>query len=213
MIDYERELIFVENPKAASHSITSSLLGNIQLHNNSDKRIGTINHNTPSRIKKAYPKEWNTFNSFVIVRNTWERAVSFFNFYKNIAESEYYKSLTFDLWVQLGFPPPKEDHLRAPMHGEGRFDNVLCQLRYAEDVDEVVILNESNKKKRGQILQKEIERIFSNWNLPPIVIGSYGSHHDTTAPHKWQEPTIEKIQKVYSKEIERFGFTPPKPRT
>ena len=121
-------------------------------HNPLDPRLATVNHLTPMKIKAAYPQKWQDYTKFVVVRNTWDRAHSFFEFYRETNGADNYKSMTFNEWVAKDLPPPNEDHLRAIMHGEGRFDDVLDQLRYAEGVDEIIVLQDFNSQGRSKEL-------------------------------------------------------------
>lgn len=210
MIDDKRKFIFVENPKTATFSIKKALMGEESIYNSTDPRIATINHNIPMVIKAKYPEKWQNYKSFVVVRNTWDRANSFFQFYRDFAGSASYQSMSFDEWVASGFPPPEEDHLRAPMHAEGRFDDVLCQLRYVQEVDEVIVLHSFNSHDRKIELQAGIQRICSILNINTISVTADGNNYGRTSrPIAWKKETIERIRYKYKEEIEEFGFKEP----
>lgn len=210
MIDDQRKFIFVENPKTATYSIRTALMGKENSNNPYDSRIATINHDIPEIIASKYPKKWRTYTTFVVVRNTWDRAHSFFAFYRNIARSASYQSMDFDEWVAAGCPPPVEDHFRAPMHGEGRFDDVLCQLRYIRGVDEVIVLHSFNHRDRCIELQAGIDRICRLLNITvqplPIDRNYYGRSAKAII---WKRKTIDQLGVNYEEEIRRFGFQAP----
>ncbi|WP_420387260.1 hypothetical protein [Roseivirga sp.] len=209
MIDDHLKLIFVENPKTGTYSIRKALLGE-NIHNPLDPRVATFNHEVPEKIRNKHPEKWRDYLSFVVIRNTWDRAYSFFNFYRNIAQSESYKSLSFDEWVAADCPPPREDHLRGPMHREGRFDDVLCQQRYAHDVNQVIVLHSFDVEKRNLELQLGVGRILSRLNRQAAQIPVDSGHHrNPDCTMVWKKETVNKLKNKYAEEIERFGFEKP----
>lgn len=210
MIDDKRKFIFVENPKAASHSIKKALMGEKNIYNFNDPRMATINHCIPTVIKANHPKKWKDYTTFVVVRNTWDRANSYFQFYRDIACSESYQSMNFDEWIASDCPPPDEDHLRGPMHGEGRFDDVLCQLRYTQEVDHIIVLHSFNIHERRLELQSSLQRICKILNIPPVKVPIDGNNYGrANRSIKWQKSTIDRIHIKYKEEIEKFAFKPP----
>jgi len=212
MIDDKRGFIFVENPKTATYSIKKALMGENNIHNPFDPRMATVNHCIPEIIKQKHPKKWCNYLSFVVIRNTWDRAHSFFHLYRDIADSKSYQSTNFNEWVTYGCPPPKEAHLRASMHAEGRIDDVLSQLRYTFEVDEIIVLQSYNSQFRHLELQRGINRICSLININPIQVPTNGNNYGRTDRRiSWKKETIERLQIKYNKEIERFGFKKPVP--
>ncbi|OED43331.1 hypothetical protein ACH42_10355 [Endozoicomonas sp. (ex Bugula neritina AB1)] len=210
MIDDNKKYIFVENPKTATYSIKHALMGVQNVHNPFDHRIATVNHATPEVIRSKYPEKWENYTTFVVVRNTWDRAHSFFHFYRHAANSKSYQSIRFEDWVDTGCPPPKESHLRAPMHNEGRFDDTLCQLRYIKDVDEIIELHSFNHQKRCQELQTGLDHISSRLNIQPTRIPENKNNYGRSShPVIWQKKTVHKLKAQYQTEVERFGFEAP----
>lgn len=209
MIDDENKFIFVENPKAASETIKDALMGENK-YNPSDPRIATVNHAIPAVIKSKYPDKWESYLSFVVVRNTWGKARSFFEFYRNIALSDSYLAIDFDQWVEQGCPRPGEQHLNTRMHSEGIYDDVICQLRYAEGVDEVIVLHSFDQQARSEELQNGFSRVCQRIGMLEPCIPTSGNHHARSrkAP-VWKRETVERLGKRYQKEVEYFDFKPP----
>lgn len=209
MIDEERQLIFVENPKTATNSVKIALMGRENIYNPLDSRIGTLGHHIPSILKKRYPDQWQNYTSFVVIRNTWDRAYSFFNFYCKTGALSYQR-VSFDEWVEKGCPPPEESHLRAPMHGWGIFDKPLCQLQYAEEVDEIILLNSFDAAERHHELCIGLNRISTMLNFPLKDVPADTNHSDRVISSEvWSKITVERIAELFSYEIQCFGFTPP----
>ncbi len=180
------------------------------IHNSLDPRVATVNHDIPALIRSKYPEKWLEYTSFVVVRNTWDRAHSFFTFYRNVENSESYKSISFDEWVLANCPPPKEDHLRAFMHGQGRFDDVLCQLRYVKNVDEVIVLHSFDGKKRNIELQNGMDRVCDRIGMNRVIIPTNANNQGrSTKKIEWKSATVNKLREKYSEEIEKFSFVSP----
>ncbi len=210
MIDDQRKFIYVENPKTATTSLKMVFLGEEVLIGSRDPRIASVNHNTPAVIKMNYPEKWEKYLSFVVVRNTWDRARSFFYFYRGIDGCKSYQLMNFDEWVARDCPPPDESHLSAPMHAEGRFDDVLCQLRYVEGVDEVIVLRSYDPLERSKELQAGFDRICGMLNLKTELVPTFGNRN-IAVNHRfaWNHETIEYLGFKYKEEIEKFNFSPP----
>ena len=210
MIDDKRKFIFVENPKTASYSIKRALMGENNIHNPLDPRQATINHHIPMLIKAQNPEKWETYLSFVVVRNTWDRAHSFFQFYRTIAHSTTYQSMSFSEWIAADCPPPKEPHLCSPMHGDGRFDDVLDQTRYIEEVDEIIVLHALSKQEQIRALQTGMNRICKLLGIHSIPIPVDGNNYGRSKQAIiWEKASIEHIHNKYRTEIDLFNFQPP----
>lgn len=211
MIDDHHRLVFVENPKTATFAVKCALRGHDHFKA-PGVRVSSINHDTPRLIKSKHPEEWSSYMTFVVVRNTWDRAHSFFDFYRRIADSESYQAISFDQWVAAGCPPPDEDHLRAPMWGEGRIDDVLCQLRYCQDVDEIIVLRSLDHRCRRRELIEGLARVCRRAGIdPPPIPVDKNNHGRSDQPVIWKRATAQRLLNVYEEEIERFGFEMPAP--
>ena len=209
MIDDANRLIFVENPKTATFAVKCALVGDDHLAT-PGVRVATLNHDIPKVIESKYPEQWRDYTKFVVVRNTWDRAHSFFHYYRTVADSNSYQAISFDEWVAAGCPPPSEAHLRAPMHGEGRFDDVLSQLRYCEGVDEILVLQSFDHERRCQELQNGINLVCSIADIVapsiPIDRNNFGR---SNKPIVWHHKTVDLLLDKYNEEITKFGFHMP----
>ena len=116
----------------------------------------------------------------------------------------------FDHWVASGCPPPDEAHLRIFMRAEGRFDDVLCQLRYTEDVDEVIVLNGFDFDARRAQLEVGLRRVCKHLGLqtPSVPVdGNNLGRPDSS--FTWHSETVDRLAARYSEEISQFGFQIP----
>lgn len=185
-------------------------MGKENIYNPLDPRISTLGHQTPEIIQKRYSDKWERYTSFVVVRNTWDRALSFFTFYRKVLQSESYQAISFDEWVAKGCPAPDESHHRSPMHSWGIFDNPLCQLQYINGVDEIIKLHSFDPAIRHQELCSGLTRISSlmGFSLKPIPSDANSSGR-SDIPHLWKKDTVERIRELYKEEINHLQFLPP----
>lgn len=209
MIDREMKFVFVENPKTASFALKCALMGSNLADWREDPRIGTVSHLIPSLLRAKFPTEWASFFRFVVVRNTWDRALSFFRFYQTTAGAESYTKMSFDEWVEAGCPFPEEAHLRSFIRSHGRHD-VLSQLPYVEDVDEVIILNSLDPEIRSGELQAGVDGVFAKLGQPsPHIPKDLNRSRPLVETFRWTRTTVERLHSRYAEEIERFRFIPP----
>jgi hypothetical protein len=98
MIDFDRKLVFVHFPKAGGSSIASTLLNQPELGDHSSSintkiiNLGLTKHFKPSNsyhdtADKIYEYmiandlDPHSFDWFIVIRNPWERAVSYWNYH------------------------------------------------------------------------------------------------------------------------------------
>lgn len=210
MIDDQQRLIFVENPKTASSALRKALMGSDYLSNINDPRICTIGHHIPRILKAKYPDKWEIYTSMVVVRNTWDRAHSYFTYTRDLNGANSYKRCSFEEWVKRGCPAASEDHLRALLHGHGLIDDVLDQLRYIEGVDEVIVMDSFDRKVRMEQLSRGLDRMRSKYGIITGVIPENENNLGRTEKAiPWKRETIDQLYELYQKEIDLFGFKPP----
>lgn len=211
VIDDFYQYIFLENPKAASYSVKHALMGEQNVHSPYDVRMGSVNHKLPSEIQQQYPEKWVSYHSFTVVRNTWDRAKSFFEFYRNKVCSESYQTLSFDEWIMLGCPPPKESFLRSNIRISSQDSLILCQLRYTIGVDEIILLPSYDPLARHKELLAGLIYVADKFGFPlhPLPVDKNNSGR-TQQQTDWNHQTVAKIHDMYREEIERFGFKAPR---
>jgi hypothetical protein len=211
MIDDQQRLIFIENPKTASSSLRRALMGPDYLSNFNDPRIATIGHHIPRVLKVKYPDKWRDYTSMVVIRNTWDRAHSYFTYTRDYSGANSYKQYSFDEWVKEYCPAASEDHIRASLHRNGLIENVLDQLPYIEDVNEVITMDSFDRDVRVAQLNKGLERIRSKYDIKTDVIPENENNQGRTEKViQWKQETVDRLYEQYHKEIDMFGFKPPK---
>jgi len=81
-ISNELELIFIHIPKNAGTAITNSKTA----------KFFSGGHQSAKEIMNQYPKEWNQYFKFAVVRNPWDRVVS--NYEYAIMEKSYWHHIS-----------------------------------------------------------------------------------------------------------------------
>lgn len=210
MIDEQYQYIYVENPKTASSAIKHALMGAENVYNSYDPRVGTISHEIPRELKLKYPRQWQNYKKFVVVRNTWDRAASLFAF---CTRDDYCPSLngvSFEDWVMAGCPAPVEEMVRGMLRAFDNEPSPLCQLKFVEEVDEIIVLHEFDGAKRNQELLTGLDKVAEKFGFPLLDLPVAHNHSGReSAPLPWTKTMVDKVQSLYSEEIERFGFKAP----
>ena len=127
-INHKHKFIFIHIPKNAGTSIRGSFKTEGYDQKVVNKRYP---HDPCSKIKKYCGEEvWNTFFKFAIVRNPYDRLVSYYHFHK----SPQYRyparanSLPFDQWVMKGLDSNMKKnqtwYLDEDVDYIGRFENL-----------------------------------------------------------------------------------------
>lgn len=95
-ISFKHKIIFIHIPKNAGTAITNGL------------DMTDIGHHYPNYYKTKYPKEWDTFVKFAVIRNPWDRVVSNYE-YARLKKSYWHSSegnskhFDYDLLKNLSF--------------------------------------------------------------------------------------------------------------
>ncbi len=209
MIDDNYKYIFVENPKTASFAVKKALMAG-HVANPDDYRIATVNHFTPRQIEQSYPEKWRDYRSFVVVRNTWDRLLSFFNYYGVQIPSESLESFTFDTWVEAGCPAPTEDHILPGLPEKRPGTHMLCQLQYTEGVDQIIQLHSPDPVNRSTELNNALDDLAKKWDFPlqPVSHGINATRSEGL-PEAWTRQSVELIASQFAEEISTFNFQPP----
>ena len=100
MISNKHKCFFIHIPKTGGSSVGCTMgiknsVANILNHKD--------DHLTVVEAMKYFPKEWNEYFKWTIVRNPWDRFVSMYHFRKKKNYSEFIqnKELKFDKWLKI----------------------------------------------------------------------------------------------------------------
>lgn len=92
IISHKHKFIFIKTRKTAGSSIEkflmsrlgpSDIFGGMEYEDLSPKNLNTFReHADHKHIRKNYPFEWKNYYKFCVERNPWDKAVSFYYWYK-----------------------------------------------------------------------------------------------------------------------------------
>lgn len=198
MIDHEHQLIFLANRKTASVSIKEAMQGP-QHAKSCDVEPGSCNHKTGAVISREYPELFATYHKFTVVRNSFDRAASYFHYHQSaphLKNRKYYRGLSFGNWIRRGCPAPHQ--LKALMQSEGCADDALDQLRYADYADTVL---------RFENLESGWRTFARNHFIAENELPRRNDFH--RPPAEWTPELVEIFAAKYAAEIKRFEFSEP----
>jgi hypothetical protein len=209
MIDDNTKLILVENPKSASAALKQMLTGNV-FHDSSDPRTASMNHQLPSEIKRRYPDKWRDYNSFVVVRNSWDRTLSFFTYHGVLFQEPSLQGYDFDSWVAAGLPQATEEHVQIHYPEKNGGNHYLSQIEYTEEVDKVICLHSFDPLIRARELERAVTALSLEWGFPVHPVEKH-INASRIGPEmmSWTEENVAIIGELFADEITRFGFQPP----
>lgn len=209
MIDDNTRLILIENPKSASSALKQILTGN-SYHDSGDPRTATMNHDLPGKIKKRYPDKWRGYRSFVVVRNTWDRVLSFFAYHAVLIPEPSLQNYNFDSWVAAGLPRPTEAHIQHHYCDKYNGNHFLSQVQYTEEVDKVICLHSFDPVVRAKELEEALKALSQAWGFSIYPV-QYNVNATRTSVDSmcWSEETVATINKIFEDEISLFSFQPP----
>jgi hypothetical protein len=173
-------ITFVHVPKSAGSSIGEWL----KIHNHARQLSEWYEH--PKLETMTTEPTW----SFAVVRNPWDRTVSFYHFLKNI--HEMYKNKEpyppFDSWVEN-----LEDF---KLTSTWWFTPATPQVEWTHNVD--LVLKYENLSTEF----KQIQDMFESTDPLPNLMITQHNHYTTY----YNSTTENIIANIFSKDIEAFGY-------
>jgi hypothetical protein len=191
-ISHKHKIILIHIPKNAGTSIANSL------------EMTDMGHHKPHYYKNKYPREWESYNKIAIIRNTWDRFVSSYEYAR--MEESYWHSVT----------------------GKARYSKHpdLDLLKKIEFNKCVTIFKEQPELFKHQGWHSQCSYIFDeNNNLMVDILINYKNLEDkiyeltgvkikkqNSSGHKdyklyYDSDSIEKISEIYKRDIKLLGFT------
>jgi len=187
MISDKYRCIFIHTPKCAGESIETVFFGrpfNIdQYEGHPEKHWGV------KEISAAYPEKFSTYYSFSVVRNPWERVVSWVR----------YRDMRWGR-TQGTFSSRLHDDLH-----DGRFLNYMFQHSYVNllvmdgkvAVDKVI---------RMEDLQTEFQEVCQHLGMENIVLPHSNKTSTGDYSEIYNEVTRERVAKLFDQDIKLFEY-------
>ena len=181
-INHKHKFIFIHIPKNAGTSIRNSL--DIQGY---DKRVvrRRYPHYTCQEIKDyCGNKVWNTFHKVSVVRNPYERMVSYYHFHKSpqYRHPATAQKMEFSEWLHNGL------------------DSRLCrtQSEYLNiDINQII---------RYESLQEDFNLFCDNIEIPRYTLPHYNTSEHKSWEHYYTKELKEFVYGIFQVDFDRFGF-------
>jgi hypothetical protein len=176
MIIEEHKTIFIHIPKNAGTSIET-------LFANSSFRIQPNKHANIHEIKKKFPKLYDSHRKFTIVRNPYDKMVSWY-FYLKRKVGEKHKVVEFNDWIkdpQLFWHADDPIHFLDPQH------------TWIDDTVKVI---------KFENLNEELNEFFKEDIKLPITNKSNHDHYSTYYNRK----SLDIIYDRYEEDFEKFNY-------
>ena len=176
MIIQEHKAIFIHIPKNAGTSIET-------LFTNKSFRIQPYKHANIHEIKKKFPEIYNSYRKFTIIRNPYDKMVSWYFYLKrNLGKS--YDIIDFNEWIK---DPFKFWHVNDPTY--------FLDSQHTWVDDTVVLIKYEN-------LDKELNQFFGKEiNLP---ITNKSDHDHFSSYYNKESSNI--IYNKYKKDFEKYNY-------
>ena len=177
MIIEEHKAIFIHIPKNAGTAIE-------EYFGNNSFRIQPNKHDNIHAIKKRFLNIYNSYRKFTIIRNPYDKMVSWYFYLKRNLHTNKYKIIDFNEWIK---DPLQFWHIDDPIS----FLDPQCDW-----IDETVeILKYEN-------LKEDINMFFGEEIDLPIINKSNHEHY----LNYYNQESLNTIYNKYKEDFEKYNY-------
>ena len=176
MIIGEHNAVFIHIPKNAGTSVRT-------LFENSSFRIQPNKHADIHDIKKIFPAVYSLYRKFTIIRNPYDKMVSWY-FYLKRNLGEQHNVIEFNKWIQ---DPSKFWHANDPI------SYLKPQCKWIDNTVEII---------RFENLNEELNNFFGEDIDLPITNKSNHNHYSTY----YNKNSIDIIYDRYKEDFKRYNY-------
>ena len=176
MIIKEHRTIFVHIPKNAGTSIE-------EYFGNSSFVIQPNKHDSIYDVKKRFPNSYSNYRKFTIIRNPYDKMVSWYSYLKrNLGEN--YDVIDFNKWIKN---PLKFWHIDDPI------GYLKPQHEWVDDTVEII---------KFENINKELNDFFGEDIDLPITNNSNRDHY----LEYYNQESLDTIHERYKEDFEKFNY-------
>jgi len=200
MIDHNKKIIFIHINKCAGISIVRAL----------SRRFGS--HDDAVSYKKKFPNKFNYYFKFSVVRNPWDKMVSFYNYHDKVRRWDYDwewspdNSPSFGEFIKISSSFSKQTQkyiFRKTGSRCTHHKRMSNQLDWISDKDGNILVDYII---RFENLQKDFDIVCDK-----IGVGRKKLPHKNKSKHKhyteyYDDKTREIVAEKYATDIEYFGY-------
>jgi len=198
MIVDDQKLIFIHIPKNAGTSV-EAFLGHYPMIGVELKHIGI------SEVKKRFPKAYNSYRKFTIIRNPYDRMVSWFFFLKKRIKTKYYETENFNEWIKNSLEIQKDIN--------EYIDESVEEIKYLFDLKGFVNSNRFLDPQYTWIddtvevikFENINEGISSFFNKKIKLPVKNASNHDYYLEY-YNQNSLDIVYKRYKKDFKKFNY-------
>lgn len=212
MIDLERKIIFIHNPKTAGTSIERALFFKDRKPPRGDgeylreelfgwdsKNKIFTQHATITEIKNVYNIDVSTFFSFGFVRNPFDRLVSAWKHFQRHFKTEIRLHEYFETQVINGLEP------QCKQNKNSRSDWVREQYEFfTDETKENICVDFIGRFENLEQDFSKISTILQNEKLPEAKLNK--SNRVADYKHYYDQQLAFEVKKHYSKDLELFKY-------
>ena len=176
MIIEEHKTIFVHIPKNAGTSIETYFA-------NGSVRIQPEKHADIYEIKKKFKNSYNNYKKFTIIRNPYDKMVSWY-FYLKRNLGENYNIIEFNEWIK---DPSKFWHINDPI------SYLKPQFEWIDDTVRII---------KFENIDKEINEFFEKEINLSIINKSNHDHYSTY----YNKESLNIIYNRYKEDFKKFNY-------
>ena len=176
MIIDQHKTIFIHIPKNAGTSIETYFA-------NGSVRIQPNKHADIYEIKRKFKNSYNNYRKFTIIRNPYDKMVSWY-FYLKRNLGENYNIVKFNEWIKN---PSKLWHIEDPI------SYLKPQHEWVDETVEIL---------KFENLNKELSKFFDKEIKLPIINKSNHKHY----LNYYNKESLDIIYNKYKKDFEKYNY-------
>jgi len=214
MISHSKKFIFIHPHRTGGSSVeltlkkySDDIISYRQKYGVSD--LPFKHSNIPDLIKNNLitEEEYKSFFKFAIVRNPWDRAISWYFWRLKINKDRYSKEL---LQKNNNIPIFDRDTFIAYQYIEKGY-KLPPLVEDLMDINGIFNINIYNDIIKEENIEEDLSRICKKLDIPyrglfPYTVPPYGGTNHKHYTEYYDEELINIVKEVYKEDIESFGY-------